>query len=176
VLGLVGIGAIGTETAKRALAFGMEVVAYRRTNTPSPMTEVSVFGDLTEMLSKCDHLVISAPSTRDTFHIIDARALAAVKPGVHMVNVARGTLVDQHALLEAIDDGRVAMATLDVTDPEPLPAGDALYSHPRVRLSPHVSWSSAGSMMRSVELFEENVRRDLAGKPLQGLVDVSEGY
>ena len=97
-------------------------------------------------------------------------------PGAHLVNIARGPLVDQDALLAALDSGRVARASLDVVDPEPLPADHPFYSHPNVRLSPHVSWSSPETTSRTVELFVENLQRWQAGEPLQGTVDVSAGY
>ena len=90
--------------------------------------------------------------------------------------MARGTLIDQEALLAALDGGRIAMASLDVVDPEPLPAGHPLYSHPRVRLSPHISWSAPDTMPRTFELFAENLRRWRAGEPLQGVVDPAAGY
>ena len=105
-----------------------------------------------------------------------ADAFAAVKPGVHVVNIARGTLIDQDALRTALDDDRVAMASLDVCDPEPLPAGHWLYEHPKVRLSAHISWSSPDLYNRILELFIDNLRRYLANEPLEGVVDPVEGY
>jgi phosphoglycerate dehydrogenase-like enzyme len=99
-----------------------------------------------------------------------------VKPGVHLVNIARGRLVDQDALRVALDDGRVAMATLDTVDPEPLPAGHWLYEHPRVRVSALISWASHLGFDSTVDLFVENLRRARAGEPLQDVVDPSEGY
>ena len=101
---------------------------------------------------------------------------AAVKPGVHLVNIARGSLVDQDALRDALDAGRVAMASLDAVDPEPLPAGHWMYEHPKVRLSPHISWSMPGASDILVRTFVENVRRYQAGQPLEGVVDVDAGY
>ena len=175
-LGLVGLGAIGGEVARRALAFEMRVAAVRRTNAPPAVPGVEVAGSLEELLGKSEHVVVVAPATPDTFHLLDAEAFEAVKPGAHFVNVARGTLVDQEALLLALDDGRIAMASLDVVDPEPLPAGHPLYSHPRVRLSPHISWSAPDTMPRTFELFAENLRRWRAGEPLQGVVDPVAGY
>src|SRR5205807_9252313 len=127
-------------------------------------------------LRESDHLVLAAPATPRTRHLIDAEALALVKPGVHLVNIARGALVDQDALRVALDDGRVAMATLDTVDPEPLPEGHWLYSHPKVRLSAHVSWSSPHATTRMFESFAENLRRYAAGEPLEGVIDVDEGY
>jgi phosphoglycerate dehydrogenase-like enzyme len=92
------------------------------------------------------------------------------------VNVSRGSLVDQEALREALDEGRVARASLDVCDPEPLPAGHWLYSHPRVRLSPHISWSAPGALERLFATFAENLRRYRDGRPLEGRVDLERGY
>jgi len=99
-----------------------------------------------------------------------------VKPGVHLVNIARGALVDQDALRAALDDGRVAMATLDTVDPEPLPEGHWMYAHPKVRLSAHVSWYTPLLLQRAVEQFVENLDRYVAGVPLHDVVDPAEGY
>ena len=87
-----------------------------------------------------------------------------------------GSLVDQDALREALDDGRVARASLDVVEPEPLPAGHWLYEHPKVRLSPHISWSAPGAIERLFATFDENLRRWRAGEPLLGAVDLARGY
>jgi phosphoglycerate dehydrogenase-like enzyme len=174
-LGLIGLGSIAAAVAERALAFGMEILATRRTEQPSPIPGVTVM-PLLEVAARADHLVVLAPATPDTWHLVDDALLAAVKPGVHLVNVARGTLVDQDALRRALDDGRVRLASLDVTDPEPLPVGHALLGHPNVRISPHVSWSAPGMLGRSVERFIENLRRYLAGEPLLGIVDPGAGY
>lgn len=175
-LGLVGIGAIGTEVARRALAFDMTVAALRRRAAPAPLPGVTITTGLKELVAEADHVVVAAPATAATRHLLDAAAFAAMTPGAHLVNVARGTLVDQDALLAALDGGQLALATLDVADPEPLPAGHPLYSHPRVRLSPHVSWSSPGTVARTMELFAENLARYRAGEELAGVVDVVAGY
>lgn len=175
-LGLVGVGAIGTEVARRALAFDMDVVAFRRTDAPLPLPGMQRATTLTDLLTRSDHVVVAAPATPATRHLIGAEALATCKPGAHLVNVARGALVDQDALRRALDDGRVARASLDVVDPEPLPAGHWLYTHPQVRLSPHISWSSPGTIERTVDLFADNLRRWREGRPLHGLVDVAAGY
>ena len=175
-LGLIGLGTIGTEVARRATAFGMRVRAVRRTNAPTPVPGVEMVGARADLLPTADHLVIAAPATAATRYLIDAEALAQVKPGVHLVNVARGSLVDQDALLAALDDGRVAGASLDVAEPEPLPEGHVLYRHPKVRLSPHVSWASPGVLARIVDLFIADLRHWLAGEPLAGEVDLEAGY
>jgi phosphoglycerate dehydrogenase-like enzyme len=120
--------------------------------------------------------VLAAPATPRTRHLINAESLALVKPGVHLVNIARGALVDQDALRVALDDGRVAMASLDTVDPEPLPEGHWLYSHPKVRLSAHVSWASPAGMERTLEIFVDNLRRHAAGEQVLHVVDADEGY
>jgi phosphoglycerate dehydrogenase-like enzyme len=175
-LGLLGLGGIGSAVAERALPFGMEVVARRRTDAASPVAGVALVGSIEAVLERADHLVLALPSTPETRHVIGAAALARVKHGVHLVNVARGTLVDQEALRVALDDGRVACASLDTTDPEPLLEGHWLYTHPRVRLSPHVSWSMPGALDVFVEAFVDNLRRFRTGLPLHGVVDVQRGY
>jgi phosphoglycerate dehydrogenase-like enzyme len=174
-LGLIGAGGIATEVTRRALAFGMRVCFVRRTDAPAPLAGMQRCG-LSEVLAAADHLVVAAPSTAATRHLLDPEALAGVKPGVHVVNVSRGRLIDQAALLEALDDGRVARATLDVADPEPLPSGHPLYGHPRVRLSPHVSWSAPGALGRLLDRFVDNLRSYIVGEPLAGVVDRVAGY
>jgi len=175
-LGLVGLGGIAQAVAVRALPFGMRVRALRRSASPSPLPGVEVVRDLGELVASADHLVLAAPATPETRHLIDEATLARVKPGLHLVNVARGELVDQDALRRALDDGRVGLASLDVAHPEPLPAGHWLYSHARVRLSPHVSWSMPGAFDLLIDPFLENLRRYRAGEPLQYQVDVERGY
>ena len=175
-LGLLGIGGIGQAVATRALAFGMEVLALRRSDRSSPVPGVRVVGDLDEVLARADHLVVAAPATSQTRGLLGRDALRRVKLGVHLVNVARGDLVDQEALREALDDGRVARASLDVCTPEPLPAGHWLYEHPRVRLSPHISWSSPEALTWLIEPFVENLHRYLRGAPLAHQVDPTLGY
>lgn len=175
-LALVGLGGIGIEIAKRALPFGMRVRAVRRTATPSPVAGVEVVTDFTDLLPDADHLVLAAPGTPRTRHLVDAAALEAVKPGVHLVNIARGSLVDQDALHVALDDGRVAMATLDTVDPEPLPPGHWMYEHPKVRLSAHVSWGTTENFTGSIAVLVENLHRHVEGRPLRDLVDLAEGY
>jgi phosphoglycerate dehydrogenase-like enzyme len=160
-LGLVGVGAIGRAVAARARPFGMHIRGVRRTATRGVVDGVELVG---------------APATPATRHLLDGRFFAAAKPGMHLVNVARGALVDQDALRAALDDGRVATASLDAVDPEPLPAGHWLYEHPRVRLSPHVSWNMPGAVDALVAPFVDNVRRWRAGEPLSGVVDRAAGY
>jgi phosphoglycerate dehydrogenase-like enzyme len=174
-LGLVGLGGIGAAVASRAAPFDMRVVGLRRSPLPPP-PGVERAGTLDEVLAVADHLVLTAPGTTETRHLMNGATFAKVKPGVHLVNIARGSLVDQDALRDALDSGQVAMASLDAVDPEPLPAGHWMYGHPKVRLSPHISWSMPGASDVLVTTFIENLRRYLAGEPLEGVVDVAAGY
>jgi phosphoglycerate dehydrogenase-like enzyme len=174
-LGLVGVGAIGTEVAKRALSFDMKVIAHRRSSSPMPLPEIEA-ASLEDVLARADHLVITAPSTPETYHLINKDTLALVKPGVHLVNIARGPLVDSDALIAALDDGRVARASLDVAEGEPLAAGHPFYTHPKVKLTPHLSNSSSRTANRTVQMFTENLARWRTGQPLQGTVDPEVGY
>jgi phosphoglycerate dehydrogenase-like enzyme len=169
------VGGIGTALASRALPFGMRIVACRRTSQASPAPYVEIL-PLDEVLATADHLVLAAPATNASRRLIDERALGLVKQGVHLVNIARGSLIDQDALRRALDSGHVARASLDAVDPEPLPAGHWLFTHPRVRLSQHLSWSMPGAIDRLLDTFEENLKRYCAGSPLLGVVDVAEGY
>ncbi len=162
--------------AERALAFGMHVKALRRTDAPSPIAGVEIAGSIEELVADADHVVLAAPATARTRHLLDAGVFAHVKPGVHIVNIARGALIDQDALRVALDDGRVALATLDTVDPEPLPAGHWMYEHPGVRLSAHVSWYTPALQRTAVEIFVENLGRFLRGDPLLYVVDPAEGY
>jgi phosphoglycerate dehydrogenase-like enzyme len=176
VLGLVGLGGIGTAVALRALAFGMSVRACRRTAAPSCLAGVEMVPSLAQLVASADHLVLAAPATPTTRHLLDRDVFAAMKPGLHLINVARGALVDQDALRAALDDGRVARASLDAVEPEPLPEGHWMYDHPRVRLSPHVSWSMPGAADALIDCFIDNLRRYQSGKPLSGVVDREIGY
>lgn len=175
-LAVVGLGSIGTRVAELGLAFGMQVSAVRRTDAPTPLAGVELVSDLTQLVSGADHLVVSAPATPTTHHLIGDDVFAAMRDGAHLINIARGALVDQDALRLALDSGRVGRATLDACDPEPLPEGHWLYDHPQVRLSPHVSWSSPELTARILELFIDNLRARAEGAPLGGVVDPAEGY
>jgi phosphoglycerate dehydrogenase-like enzyme len=175
-LALVGLGGIGSAIARRALAFDMRVQAIRRTDAPSPVEGVRVVRTMADLVADADHLVLAAPATAKTRNLVDAELLQQVKPGVHLVNIARGALVDQDALRAALDDGRVAMATLDTVDPEPLPPGHWMYEHPQVRLSAHISWYEPELQRAALDIFVDNLGRFARGEPLREVVDPDERY
>jgi phosphoglycerate dehydrogenase-like enzyme len=176
-LGVVGLGSIGTAVARRALAFDMRVVGLRRhPDRGAPVKGIELSGDLAGLLQCADHVLVAAPLTAKTRHLLDARAFAGMKPGAHVINVARGGLIDQESLRVALDNGQVARATLDVVEGEPLPADHWLRSHPGVRLTPHISWSSPSGLRSNVRGFTENLARYLRREPLLGVIDREEGY
>jgi len=174
-VGIIGLGAIGTALAVRAAGLGMRVVASRRTWQPG-MTAPHVdtlYGpdDLQALLAESDVVVLCAPSTPDTRGMIDADALAAMKPGALFVNVGRGTMVDEPALIDALERGHVAAAVLDVTSEEPLPPEHPLWAAPNVYISAHCSATSEGYVERVLAVFLENLERYLADEPLRNVVD-----
>ncbi len=175
-LGLVGFGAIGEALAPRAQALGLKVIATRRSDKPIPTPGVERVADLATLFARSDHVVLAAPATPETQGLIGREVLAAAKSGLHLINIARGALVDDAALLEALDDGRVARASLDVTHPEPLADGHPYYSHPKVRLSPHTSVHTPDTRINLATRFAENLARFRSGAPLADVVDLSRGY
>ncbi len=173
----LGFGSIAREAARLLLALDADVVATRRrTDLPVEPDGVRIVTEPAEAVAGADHVVVAAAATPATRQLVDAALLAAMAPGVHLVNIARGSLVDQDALRDALDRGHVGLATLDTVDPEPLPDGHWLYTHPRVRLSAHVSWSTPDNSTVLRERFADNLRRFLAGDPLEGVVDTEAGY
>jgi phosphoglycerate dehydrogenase-like enzyme len=174
-LGLAGYGALGRAIAERARPFGMRILALTR--EPRPLDEgVDGARDLASLVAQADHLVLVLPLTPRTRRILDAAALAHAKPGLHVVNVARGALVDQDALLAALGEGKIAGASLDVTDPEPPPEGHPFYSHPKIRLTPHISWGDLRATERLAAKILTNLDHHVRGEPLEDIVDPSRGY
>ena len=173
---VVGVGGIGAEVARLSLAFGMRVIGVRRRRLPAPHAGMEIVTELSEVIGEAHHLVLAAPATSETVALVDRDMLARVTPGLHIVNIARGSLIDQDALREALDDGRVARASLDAVVPEPLPDSHWLFDHPNVRLSPHISWAAPRSGTSMFDTFITNYRRFTAGEPLEGLVDLDLGY
>jgi phosphoglycerate dehydrogenase-like enzyme len=191
-VGIVGLGSIGRAVGALATAFGCRVVAVRRRSEPSdrvitPDDETRSFGavmldrvggpeSLPELLGESDFVVLAAPLTPETEGMIDEAALAAMKPGAWLINIARGRLIDERALLNALRDGTIGGAILDTFREEPLPPTSPFYDLPNVILTPHTSWSSGRVLDRSVELFCDNLRRYASGEPLLNVVDPTAGY
>ncbi len=176
-VGIVGLGDIGSEVARLCRAFGMRVLGLRRHPTPSDVAdEVFPPERLHDLLAPSDFVVIALPLTEETRGIIGREALAAMKPDAWLINIARGALVDEEALIEALREGRIGGACLDVFAEEPLPEDSPLWDMLNVIITPHNSWSSPHIDEREIELFLENLRRYVAGEPLRNVVDKKAGY
>ncbi len=175
-LAIVGLGAIAIETARRALAFGMRVSAFRRTDKPAPLDEIRVVGSVAELVGDADNVLLACSLTEQTRGLADDAFFEGCREGVHFLNVARGELVDEAALRRALDGGKVARASLDTASGEPLGKKHWMYGHPQVRLTPHISWSEPDALARVYQDFEDNLGRWLEGQPLKGVVDAEAGY
>ena len=176
-LGILGLGSIGKSLAAKATALGLRVIALGRPGQPLEAgVPVQAVADIHQLFAESDHLVLAAPLTAQTRGLIGREVLASAKPGLHLINIARGGLLDQQALLEALDAGLIGRATLDVTEPEPLPAGHPLYSDPRVFISPHTCALSTEGLRGFAEDFLDNFQRYRQEQPLRNLVDHQRGY
>ena len=179
-LGVVGVGAIGQAVAKLGHAFGMRVVGLGRSDPRGReiphVDQVLPRRALPELLAASDYVVVAVAETPETRHLIGATELAAMPRHAVLVNVARGTVIDEAALVATLRAERIAGAVLDVFAIEPLPADSPLWELPNVVLTPHVAASTADYLPRAIALFTDNVRRFLRGEPLQRRFDRARGY
>jgi phosphoglycerate dehydrogenase-like enzyme len=169
-LGVVGLGPIGIEVARLGPAFGMQVTGLRRMVRGDEPCETWTLDRLDELLPWVDALVLALPLTPDTRHLVDAAALDRLKPGALLVNVARGGVVDEDALVAALRTGRVGGAGLDVFAEEPLPASSPLWSLPGVIVTPHSSGTNPGNALRASEIFLDNLGRYVRGEGMRNEV------
>ena len=166
-VGVIGLGSIGRRVEELASAFGATVIGVGSSSSP---------GEVADVLGKSDFVVLALPLTADTEEMFNAELLSKVKQGAWLINVARGRLVDERALVRALREGPLGGAVLDTFVEEPLPANSVFYSLPNAIVTPHTSWSSARALDRSVDLFCENLRRYTRGEELLNLVDPRLGY
>jgi phosphoglycerate dehydrogenase-like enzyme len=178
-IGLVGLGGIGCEVARLARPFGPRVVAVRRRSNAGAVDGVEVLGGpeaLPELLAVSDFVVLAVPLTGETEALINDETLALMKPGAWILNVARGALVDELALLRALRSGPLGGAVLDTFRDEPLPEGSSFYRLSNCIVTPHTSWSSAAVLGRTFDVFCEELRRYRAGEAFRHVVDSALGY
>ena len=171
---VIGFGNIGRAVAERLRGFGARVVAVTRSGRPDPLADEAAGSEqMHEVLARSDAVVLAVPLNAQTRHLIDARALAAMPPHALVINVARGGVIDHDALREALSAGRIGGAGLDVTDPEPLPPDDALWTMPNVLITPHVAgYGGDVAPRRILALVARNLQHFLAGEPLESIVPV----
>jgi len=166
VLAVIGMGNIGTEVAALGKAFAMQVIGMRRSPTGDEPVETWSIGRLHELLAKADYVVLCLPLNDQSRRLLDARALAQMKPGARLINIGRGELVEEPALVDALANGRIAGAALDVFESEPLPADSPLWTMDNVIVTPHNAGQSQGSADRASEMFLDNLGRYLGEQPL----------
>lgn len=164
VLGIIGAGHIGREVMKIAIALGMEIVVYTR--TPRPDEDHITYTDLETVLRTCDYLSIHCPLTEKTRHLINRDAIALMKPSACIINTARGAIIDETALIEALQQHRLAGAGLDVQEVEPPVADSPLYTMENVILTPHMGWKGLETRQRLVQIIAEDVHHFFDGDPV----------
>jgi len=178
-VGIIGLGPIGRGIAARAKAFGMRTLGFRRTQAASPNVDETLTGPdgLTRLLAESDYVVLAAALTGETKALLGLAQIAQMRPTAWLINIARGGLVDEPALIDALQSKKIAGACLDVFAQEPLPPDSPLWDMPNVHIAPHNSpgWT-AGLHERQKALFIENLRRFAHGEPLESVVDIARGY
>jgi phosphoglycerate dehydrogenase-like enzyme len=179
-VGILGLGSIGREVARLSGAFGMRVIATRRsaraTTRARYVDKVFPPGQLHQLLAESDYVAVTLPLTPETRNIIGEAELNAMKSTGYIINIGRGSLIDESALIRALRDNRIAGAGLDVTAIEPLPADSPLWEMDNVILSPHISGGMEDYTARATDIFCENLRRYLSGKRLKNIIDKKKGY
>ncbi len=177
-MGVIGLGDIGTEVAKRAKALGARVLGVKRTlgNRPEYVDQLFTSEAIDEVLEQSDYIVLALPGTKKTTGIITEQSLRRMKPDAFLINIGRGSLVDQDALIKALKEGWIGGAGIDVTSPEPLPQDSPLWELKNVIITPHVSGSSPTNDFRRMGIFLRNLEKYLSGQRLDNLVDFEEGY
>jgi phosphoglycerate dehydrogenase-like enzyme len=180
-LGIVGYGDIGRAIATRARAMGMRVLAVKRKGPPlynvDPLvTKIYSPGDRIEMIKECDYIAVSAPMTPETKGLIGEAEFAAMKPDAVILNVGRGPVIDEQAMIRALTEGRIKGAALDVFEREPLPEGHPFYKLENVLLSPHTADHTPDWIEQAMRFFVEQFQRYASGVPLKNVVDKKLGY
>jgi len=177
--GIFGLGAIGGEVAKRLSCFQLNVLGLkRRTEKLASVPVDEIFGtdDINEFLHQSDWVIVCSALTPDTYHRFKEAEFKEMKSNAWFINVARGEISDENALLKAIDKGWIAGACLDAFTQEPLPSGSPFWEHPKVVMTPHNSSNSPKTVKRNLDLVKDNFERYLTGKPLRNIVDKKAGY
>lgn len=178
-VGMLGVGAINEAVAQRLKAFDMTILATRRSvggELPPYVDEVYQTSDLHSMLPRCDVVVAAVPETAETNGLMNTASFAKMKPGSFFVNVGRGGLVDEPALINALESGHLKGAAIDVAILEPLPSDNPLWKAPNIFISPHCSTAPKALFRNLHTKFAANLKRYLAGEPLRNVVDASRGY
>ncbi len=180
-LGIVGLGNVGRMIAQLAKPFGVRAIGSRRNPGQAPATDDGVdalYGpqELTTLLRESDYVVLIVPHTAETVGLLGAAELASMRPGAVLINIARGSVVDEQAMIEALRSGHLGGAALDVVGREPLAEDSALWDMPNVIITPHSMSTATSENARLTDLFADNLRRYLNGEPLRNVIDKVRGY
>jgi D-3-phosphoglycerate dehydrogenase len=179
-LGLVGLGGFGIEMAKRAQGYDMEIIAVDAVHTDRPdfVAELkpATRQNLHSLLRRADIVMTACPLTEETYHLISVEELVLMKPGAYLINVTRGGIIDEPALVEALRSGQIAGAGLDVTEVEPLPADSPLWTAPNLIITPHRAGASQHRPRKVFEFFHQNLERYLKGETPRNVIDKRRGF
>ena len=176
-VGFIGTGSIAQEAAKRFEGFGVNIIGINtRGREVEHFHKCYSIDKLKEVVKKCDVLVITVPYTDETYHLINKDVLDNMKDGAYIINIARGVIIDEKALIESLETGKIKKAALDVFEVEPLPEDSPLWEMDNVYISPHNSWSSEMIFRRRFEIAYENLKRYKNNENLLNVVDLNRGY
>lgn len=176
-IGFIGTGSIASETAKRLCGFGVEIFGLnRRGRAADHFDKCWATADINDFVAKCDIIVVTTPYTEKTHHLIDKNVFNNMKDGVYIVNIARGSIIDEKALIDNLKSGKVAKAALDVFEDEPLPNESPLWEMENVYVSPHNCWGSELTHERKFRMAYENMKRYINGEELLNVIDLKQGY
>lgn len=177
---VIGLGDIGTTFARKMKGLGCYTIGVKRHKSEKPawVDELYTMDELDRLLPEADVVAMSLPGNASTYHVLNRERIALLSPNAVVLNVGRGTAIDTEALADALYEGKIAGAALDVTDPEPLPENHRLWDAPNALITPHISggFSLPETLQQIVEIFEENLRHFLAGEKLRNVVDRQTGY
>ena len=179
-LGIIGMGGFGLEMVKRAAGYAMTIIAVDplRTDVPAGVAELkpATKENIHSLLQRADAVMMACPRTPETYHLISSEELALMKPTAYLINVTRGGIIDEDALVAALEAGQIAGAALDVTETEPLPAESSLWDAPNLLLTPHRAGASQHRPQVVVRFFQEQLQRYLAGERPRNVIDKRRGY
>lgn len=173
----LGTGSIAQEAAKRFEAFGVKIIGFNRSGKAvEHFHECYPIDQINQVVSKCDFFVIAAPYTDKTHHLVNEEVFSNMKDGTYLINIARGSIIDENALIENLKSGKIKKAALDVFEVEPLPDDSPLWDMDNVIISPHNSWGSEMTGKRRFEIAYENMKRYINNEELINIVDLDRGY
>ncbi|SDW92988.1 phosphoglycerate dehydrogenase [Tepidimicrobium xylanilyticum] len=176
-IGFVGTGSIAQEAAKRFEGFGVNIVGVNATGKKAEyFHECYSTNRLNEVVSKWDVLVVAAPYTDKTHHLINEEVFKNIKDGTYLINIARGSIIDEKALIENLKSGKIRKAALDVFEAEPLPKDSPLWDMDNVIISPHNSWASEMNAKRRYEIAYKNMKKYINSEKLINVIDIKKGY